>query len=189
MEPTNYDESMNRQPQSTNPRITDEMKNSDFHRLFVEELKDIYGAELALAKALPKLQQASTSAELASAFERHTRETEMHAQTLESIFELIDETASGKKCEAMAGLLDEADTIIADTERDSFTRDAALILAAQKAEHYEIATYGTLRVFANHMNHTEVARLLEQILENEKRTDAALTGIAESFINEEAVTE
>ncbi|MBC7652923.1 MAG: ferritin-like domain-containing protein, partial [Oligoflexus sp.] len=137
-------------------KLTQEMKDSDFHKFFIEELQDIYWAETHLLKALPKMQKASTSKELASAIEKHLGETKNHVETLEQVFELLEEKAKAKKCEAMAGILAEGDSIVDDTERDSMTRDAGIILAAQKVEHYEIATYGTLRVFAQHMGHTEV---------------------------------
>lgn len=169
--------------------LTEEMKNSEFHQFFIDELKDIYWAETHLAKALPKMKKAATSEELANAFEKHTQETEQHVKTLEQVFELLEEKARGKKCDAMEGLLAEADEIIADTDKDTMVRDAGLILAAQKVEHYEIATYGTLRVFAKTMGHDEVYDLLSQTLENEKETDVALTEIAESSINEEASAE
>ncbi|GAB3417802.1 YciE/YciF ferroxidase family protein [Niabella aquatica] len=165
------------------------MRNSEFHQFFVDELKDIYWAEKHLSKALPKMQKASTSSELAAAFEKHTQETERHAETLEEIFELLEEKAVAEKCKAMEGLTEEAEEIISDTESDSSTRDAGLILAAQKVEHYEIATYGTLYAFAQQMGHTDVAELLQQTLDNEKSTDVALTKIAESFINEQATAE
>ena len=169
--------------------LSPDMKNSEFHQFFVDELKDIYWAEKHLAKSLPKMQKASTNSELAAAFEKHTGETEMHIKTLEKVFELMDEKAIGKKCEAMAGLTEEADAIISDTESESATRDAGLILAAQKIEHYEIATYGTLCAFARQMGHEKAANLLHETLSNEKATDVALTEIAESFINEEATAE
>lgn len=169
--------------------LTEEMKNSEFHKFFIDELKDIYWAETHLAKALPKMKKAATSDELAKAFEKHTQETEQHVQTLEQIFELLEEKAKGKKCDAMEGLIAEANSIIEDTDKDTMIRDAGLILAAQKVEHYEIATYGTLRVFAKNMGHDEVYDLLSQTLENEKETDVALTKIAESSINEEASAE
>lgn len=169
--------------------ITTEMKNSEFHKFFVDELKDIYWAEKHLTKALPKMQKASTSSELAAAFEKHTQETENHVQTLEKVFDLLEERAVAKKCEAMEGLISEAEEIIADTEKETSTRDAGLILAAQKVEHYEIATYGTLCAFAQQMGHTEVVELLQQTLENEKNTDVTLTKLAESFVNEQAIAE
>lgn len=165
------------------------MKNSEFHQFFLEELKDLYWAENALAKELPKMQKAATSKELAKGFEKHTAETQEHIARLEQVFESLGEKAESKKCEAMAGILEEGKSIIEDTEKDTMTRDAGLILAAQKAEHYEIATYGTLRVFAQHMGHTEAEKLLTQTLENEKATDVALTKIAESFVNEQAAEE
>lgn len=168
---------------------TGKMENSEFHKFFVDELKDIYWAEKHLVKALPKMKKAATSPELASAFEKHTAETQTHIETLEQVFSLLEEKAAAKKCDAMAGLLEEADSIIEDTETGTMVRDAGLILAAQKVEHYEIATYGTLRTFAENMGHTEVYDLLTRTLENEKETDVALTEVAESFINEEAAAE
>lgn len=163
--------------------------NSEFHEFFVEELKDIYWAEQHLVKALPKLQKASTSPKLASAFEKHTQETNTHITTLEQAFELLGEKAQAHKCDAMEGLLEEADSIIKDTDKDTFIRDAGLILVAQKVEHYEIATYGTLAVLARTKGYNEVAALLQRILDNEKATDVALTKIAESHINERAAEE
>lgn len=165
------------------------MENSEFHEFFVDELKDIYWAEQHLAKALPKLQKASTSKELAMAFEKHAKETREQIKKVEKVFEILGEKVEAKKCDAMEGLLKEADNIIDDTDKDTFTRDAGLILAAQKAEHYEIATYGTLRIFARHMKNKEVERLLEEILQNEKDTDVALTKIAEDSVNQKAVEE
>lgn len=163
--------------------------NSEFHEFFLDELKDIYWAEKHLAKALPKMKKASTSSDLASAFEKHTSETEQHISTLEQVFELLEEKAAAKKCDAMAGLLEEADSIIADTDKGTMIRDAGLILAAQKVEHYEIATYGTLRVFAQNLGREDIAELLTATLENEKATDEALTAIAVGTINAEAAAE
>lgn len=168
---------------------TGKMENSEFHEFFVDELKDIYWAEKHLVKALPKMKKAATSPELAAAFEKHTQETQTHIATLEQVFALLEEKAAAKKCDAMAGLLEEADGIISDTDSGTLIRDAGLILAAQKVEHYEIATYGTLKTFAETMGHTEVAALLQQTLENEKATDVALTEVATSFVNEQAVAE
>lgn len=168
---------------------TGKMEDSEFHKFFVDELKDIYWAEQHLAKALPKMQKAATSEELAAAFEKHTQETEQHIATLEQVFELLGEKAAGKKCDAMAGLLEEAKGIMEDTDSGTMIRDAGLIIAAQKVEHYEIATYGTLRTFAENMGHTDVQNLLQQTLDNEKETDVALTEIAERFVNEEAIQE
>ena len=168
---------------------TMEMKNSEFHKFFIDELKDIYWAELHLVKALPKMKKAATSIELNAAFEKHTQESQTHVEKLEQVFELLGEEPHAKKCKAMDGLIDEANAIIDDTEKETLTRDAGLILAAQKIEHYEIATYGTLRVFAESMGHQDVAELLGSILENEKITDVALTKISEEIVNEPASRE
>jgi len=124
---------------------TGKMEDSEFHEFFIDELKDIYWAEKHLVKALPKMQKAATSPELAAAFEKHTQETQTHIDTLEQVFELLGEKAAAKKCDAMAGLIEEANGVIEDTEAGTMVRDAGLILAAQKVEHYEIATYGTYR--------------------------------------------
>lgn len=167
----------------------DKMENSEFRELFVEELKDIYWAEKHLVKALPKMKKATTSPELAAVFEKHTEETETHIATLDQVFMLLDEKARAKKCDAMEGLLKEAEGVIQNTDAGTLVRDAGLILAAQKVEHYEIATYGTLVVFARTMGHSEVSDLLQFTLSNEKETDAALTEVAETFVNEQAATE
>ncbi|EHQ31150.1 YciE/YciF ferroxidase family protein [Mucilaginibacter paludis] len=171
------------------PSKTGKMEDSEFHEFFIDELKDIYWAEKHLVKALPKMKKAATSSELAEAFDKHTLETQTHIETLEQVFALLDEKPAAKKCDAMAGLLEEANGIIEDTDAGTMIRDAGLILAAQKVEHYEIATYGTLRVFAANMGHTDVADLLSQTLENEKATDVALTTVAETFVNEQAAAE
>jgi len=168
---------------------TGKMENSEFHEFFVDELKDIYWAEKHLVKALPKMKKAATSPELAAAFDKHTEETNSHIATLEQVFQLLDEKVQAKKCDAMEGLLKEADSIIEDTDAGTLIRDAGLILAAQKVEHYEIATYGTLVVFAQNMGHNDVAELLQLTLDNEKATDVALTEVAESFVNQQAATE
>lgn len=165
------------------------MNNGKFREFFIEQLKDIYWAEQALYKALPKMAEAATSEKLAKAFEKHTQETEGQIRMLEEVFELMGEKAEGKKCEAMAGLVKEAEEIIEDTEKDTYIRDAGLVLAGQKTEHYEIASYGTLVVFAKQMGEEKVARLLEKILEEEKNTDISLTTIAEDQVNEKAVEE
>lgn len=165
------------------------MKSSEFREFFIDQLKDIYWAEQNLAKALPKLKKASTSEELADAFEKHARETQDQIKIVEKVFEMMGEKAEAKKCAAMEGILKEADEVIEDTEKDTYTRDAGLILAGQKAEHYEIASYGTLRIFAGHMGEDEVKEQLEAILQQEKNTDVILTEIAESFVNGRAVAE
>jgi ferritin-like metal-binding protein YciE len=169
--------------------LTGKMQNSEFHKFFVDELKDIYWAEKHLVKALPKLKKAATSPELAQAFEKHAVETQSHIERLEQVFALLEEKPQAKKCEAMEGLLAESENIISDTEKGSMVRDAGLVLAAQKVEHYEIGTYGALRTFAECMGHTEVVDLLQQTLDNEKQTDALLTEVAVGFINDAAAQE
>ncbi|KQS36417.1 ferritin-like domain-containing protein [Pedobacter sp. Leaf194] len=176
-------------PKKSSKSASGKMEDSEFHEFFIDELKDIYWAEKHLVKALPKMQKAATSPELAAAFEKHTQETQTHIDTLEQVFALLDEKASAKKCDAMEGLLEEANGIIEDTDSGTMVRDAGLILAAQKVEHYEIATYGTLKVFAENMGHTDVAELLGQTLENEKATDVALTECSVNFVNQAAAQE
>jgi ferritin-like metal-binding protein YciE len=173
----------------TSTSKTGKMENAEFHEFFVDELKDIYWAEKHLVKALPKMKKAATSPELAAAFDKHTAETETHIATLEKAFELLGEKAVAKKCDAMAGILEEGNGIIEDTEKGTMIRDCGLILAAQKVEHYEIATYGGLRTLAAAMGHDDVAALLQQTLDNEKATDEALTALAETVVNAEAVAE
>jgi ferritin-like metal-binding protein YciE len=172
-----------------NNNMTESMKNSEFHKLFVDEIKDIYWAEKALSKALSKMQKAATSDELANAFEQHQHQTETHVQRLEKVFELLELKPVAKKCLAMEGLIKEADELKEDTEDGTMVRDAALISAAQKVEHYEIASYGTIATFAKIMGHTDIAKLLDQTLAEEKNTDSTLTKIAESLVNEEALSE
>src|ERR1700744_4712120 len=169
------------------PARTGKMENPEFHEFFVDELKDIYWAEKHLVKALPKMKKAATSAELAAAFDKHTAETETHITTLEKVFEALGEKATAKKCDAMAGILEEAKGLIEDTDKGTMIRDCGLILGGKKVEHYEIATYGGLRTLAAAMGHDDVADLLQQTLDNEKATDEALTAIAKSVVNAEAV--
>lgn len=174
---------------ASTPRLRNEQTDSELYEFLVDELKDIYWAEQHLVEALPKMEKAATSNQLKEAFRLHTEETKTHVDTLERVFEALGEEAAAKKCEAMAGLLAEAETIMGDTEAGTMVRDAGLILAAQKVEHYEIGTYGTLRTFAKHLGHEDVQQLLQQTLDNEKETDQALTKIAETFVNEEAAGE
>lgn len=157
--------------------------------LFIDEIKDIYWAEKHLTKALPKMRKASTSQELAGAFDDHLAVTQTHVTRLEQVFELLDEKPRAKKCDAMEGLVEEGKSIIEDTEDGTATRDVGLILAAQKVEHYEIATYGGLTQLANTLGLNEVARILAQTLAEEKEADETLTSIAENDINYEAATE
>lgn len=155
----------------------------------VDQLKDIYWAEKHLVKALTKMQKASTTPELQSAFEDHRTMTETHVTRLEEAFEMLGKKAQAKKCEAMEGLTKEAESIIEETEKGSMTRDVGLIVAAQKVEHYEIASYGGLVQLARTMGNEDLAELLQQTLDEEKETDLLLTDIAENNINWEAEQE
>lgn len=166
-----------------------EMKNSSLHKFFVSSLKDIYFAENAIVEALSKMEEAATTEELKEAFEDHQLQTQKHISRLEKIFRLIDEKPEKKECEAIKGIIKEGEEIIKSTEEGSMTRDAALIIAAQKVEHYEIATYGGLAQLAITMGHDKVADLLETTLQEEEDTDYNLTDIAETFINFDAEQE
>jgi ferritin-like metal-binding protein YciE len=157
--------------------------------LFVDGLKDIYWAEKNLAKALVKLAKSATSEELKSAFELHSSQTEEHTATVEKVFEIVGEKAQAKKCAAMEGLIEEANEIIESTEKGTLVRDCGLIMAAQKVEHYEIASYGTLRNLARTLGYEEAVQLLQQTLDQEGETDQILTGLAESYVNEQASVE
>lgn len=163
--------------------------NSVFLEFFTDELKDIYWAEKHLAKELPKMSKAATSEQLKEAFLTHASQTETHISRLEEVFKILNEKPVAKVCDAMVGLLKEAKSILEDTEKGSMTRDAGLILAAQKAEHYEIATYGTLRIFAQVMGMDDIYEILSRSLEEEKGTDILLTQIAEGYVNESASSE
>ena len=153
--------------------------------LFEDELKDIYWAEKALTKAIPKMVKNATSEELVNALNDHLEVTKGHVERLEESFKILGKAARAKKCEAMAGLVKEAEEIMEDTE-EGVVRDAGIISAGQKVEHYEIATYGTLCAFAKTLGEDEVASLLQQTLDEEKEADQKLTEIAESSINVEA---
>lgn len=156
--------------------------------LYVEQLRDLYDAENQLIKALPKMAEASTSEELRQGFEEHLEQTKEHAQRLETIFERLGETAKGKKCKGIEGIIKEgSETLDQDFGNDD-VRDAAIIADAQRAEHYEIAGYGTAKTFANLLGEREAASMLEQTLNEEKETDAKLTELAED-INVSAETE
>jgi ferritin-like metal-binding protein YciE len=163
--------------------------NGQLEKYFTDSLKDIYWAEKALTKALPKMQKAATTEELKSAIEEHLGQTQEHVSRLEQVFELMGEKAQAKKCDAMEGLLKEGDSIVEETEDGSMTRDVGIIMAAQKVEHYEIATYGGLVQLATVLGQDEAASILEQTLEEEKQADQGLTAIAEDNINWEAEQE
>jgi len=175
--------------QQTSQNNGSEHQESLLEKFFIDQLKDIYYAEQQLLKALPEMQKACTTEELEDAFGDHLKQTERHVKRLEKVFQAIDKKPEGKKCEAMDGLIKEAKTIIGETKENTMTRDAALIIAAQKVEHYEIASYGGLVQLAITMNLERVADILDKTLQEEEETDRKLTEIAESSINLEAEEE
>lgn len=159
-----------------------DMPNAHLHELFVDELRDILGAEKQLLKGLKKVAQSASSETLKTAFEAHYTQTEQQIERLKEVFASIDLTARAKKCKAMEGLLAEADELIESFDEGPVL-DAALISAAQKVEHYEIASYGCLVTYAKLMEHTEAQELLQSTLDEEKETDVKLTEIAMSEVN------
>ena len=156
--------------------------------LFLDSLADMYYAENQLVKALPKMAKAATHEDLREAFETHLGETEGHVQKLEQVFEQFGEKPHSKKCPAIVGIIKEAEEIISENKK-SPTINAALVYAAQKAEHYEIASYGTLREWARHLQKDEAADLINEILDQEKAADEKLTQLAQTHCNESAVSE
>lgn len=161
----------------------------ELEKFMYDSLKDIYWAEKHLTKAIPKLSKAATNEELITALDEHLEVTEEHVARLEQVFELLGKKAQAKKCEAMEGLTKEAESIIEETEEGTATRDVGIIMAAQKVEHYEIATYGGLAQLAKTMGLTEVSEILGQTLAEEKEADEELTTIAENSINLQAEAE
>jgi len=158
---------------------------NSFDDLFVEQLQDLYDAEQRLTKALPKMAAAAHNSSLKSAFEEHLRQTQNHVSRLEQVFQQLGKSAQTKTCEAMKGLVEEGSEII-NGEGDPNVKDAALIAAAQRVEHYEIAAYGTARTFAQRLGKPEAARLLQQTLDEEADTDKKLTALAEKAVNPKA---
>lgn len=152
---------------------------------YIDCLRDIYDAETRITEALPKMEKAATTPALKNAFKTHLTQTEEHVKRLERVFEITGQTPRGKKCKAMEGLLKEGAEIL-DENMAPEVRDAALIGAAQKVEHYEIASYGTIRTYAELLGQNQAAKLLEQTLNEEKETDKLLTSLAESRINKKA---
>jgi ferritin-like metal-binding protein YciE len=157
---------------------------SKLREAFVDELRDLYDAEKQLLKALPKMAKAAENEELREAFEEHLAQTEEHVSRLEKVFEVFGETAKGKKCKGMAGLIEEAQELMEEEEGD-----AALIAAAQKAEHYEISAYGTLAAWGRALEEEEAVEILEETLDEESETDEKLSGIAETIVNEQESAE
>ena len=162
------------------------MKVESIEDLFLDELKDLYSAEKQITKALPKMAKAASTKELSAAFDSHLQETKGHVERLEEIFEKLGKRGAGKTCEGMKGLLEEGSEVIQEIAKGP-VRDAGLIAAAQKVEHYEIAGYGSVRSFAELLGKQDTVELLEQTLEEEKAADEKLTTISES-VNHEAQT-
>ncbi len=156
--------------------------------LFIEELKDLYHAEKQITKALPQMVKKATSEELKEAFESHLKETENQITRLEKVFKELDLTPRAKKCEGMEGIIQEGKTMMQELDK-SDTLDAALIAAAQKVEHYEIASYGTVRTYAQQLNFKNAANLLQETLEEESATNEKLNNLALNKINAEAINE
>jgi ferritin-like metal-binding protein YciE len=153
--------------------------------LFLDTLKDIYYAEKQIYKSLPKMAKAAHSDQLRAAFEKHHDETEQQIARLEQVFELLDKPARGKKCDAIEGILDEGKEIM-EEYKGEVALDAGLLAAAQAVEHYEISRYGTLKTWAAKLGYRDAVKLLDQTLAEEKKTDVALTKLAETEVNSEA---
>ncbi len=164
------------------------MKLDTLEQLYISELRDLYSAENQLVKALPKMAKAASSDELRNAFEKHLEQTQQHVQRLEQIFEELDETPKGKTCHGMKGLIEEASEVLEEDGEDSVL-DAAMIVAAQKVEHYEIASYGSARTFANLLGNDEAAELLQSTLDEESETNENLNQLAENIVNPDALRE
>ncbi len=164
------------------------VEQSKLMKLFEDELKDIYWAEKALTKAIPKMVKNATNETLVKALKSHLIETEGHVQKVEKVFAVIGKKAQAKKCEAMDGLIKEAKEIMESSDKGAMC-DAGIISAGQKVEHYEIASYGTLKTFARILGHTKAVEILEKILGEEKGADQTLTEIAERIINIQAAAE
>ena len=160
-------------------------EGNTLHDAFLDELRDSYNAEKQLTKALTKLAKAASNPKLRQAFESHLEETQGHIERLEQVFESLDEKVRGKHCDGIAGIIEEGKSIM-EEDFDDTTMDACLIAAGQRAEHYEMAAYGTLVAWAQAMGHTDVAKLLQQTLDEEKAADKKLSGLAEAGINQTA---
>jgi ferritin-like metal-binding protein YciE len=176
---------INHQSASARYRKETHMSVKTIDELLLDELKDLYSAEMQITKALPKMAKAVTSQELRGAFESHLEETEGHVDRLDKIFDILGKSPRGKTCQGMKGLLEEGSEMMHELEKGPI-RDAALISAAQRVEHYEMAGYGSVREFATLLGQSEIASLLDKTLEEEKATDEKLTGIAKE-INPQAL--
>jgi ferritin-like metal-binding protein YciE len=164
------------------------MKLNTLHELYVDELRDLYNAESQLLKALPKMAKAASSDELKQAFVEHLEQTKGHVNRLEQIFNELDESPKGKTCHAMKGLIEEGSEML-DQDGEESVLDAGIIAAAQKVEHYEIASYGTVRTFADLLNQSEASRLLQETLDEESEANEKLNSLAEGVVNPEALME
>ncbi|HEX5491135.1 MAG TPA: ferritin-like domain-containing protein [Candidatus Udaeobacter sp.] len=164
------------------------MSLDTLEKLYISELRDLYSAENQLLKALPKMAKGASSPELKDAFEKHLEQTKGHVERLEELFEQRDESPKGKPCKAMKGLIEEGSEILKEEGEDSVL-DAGMIVAAQKVEHYEIASYGSVRTFANLLGKDDEAELLQATLDEERETNEILNQLAETVVNPEAVTE
>jgi ferritin-like metal-binding protein YciE len=186
METKSKTKSTQAKPKIVSGAASNDSRLSEF---FIDELKDIYWAEKHIVQTLPKMKKAATSDELKHAFEDHLAVTKTHVERLEKAFDLMGEKAQAKKCEAMNGIIEEGASIIEDTEAGTATRDVGLVLAAQKVEHYEIATYGGLIQLAKNLGHEDVADLLYKTIQEEEAADKLLSTVAEQHINYEAAQE
>ena len=164
------------------------MKLNTLQDLFIDELRDLYSAENQLLKALPKMAKGASEAELKQAFEEHLEQTKGHVERLEQIFDGLDESPKGKTCHAMKGLVEEGAEIL-DQDGEESVLDAGIIAAAQKVEHYEIASYGTVRTFAELLDQTQASKLLQETLDEEGEANKKLNALAEDIINPEALME
>jgi ferritin-like metal-binding protein YciE len=173
-------------PVSCNPK-ENAMKLETLDDLYVHELRDLYSAENQLVKALPKMAKAASNPQLQEAFEEHLEQTRGHVERLEKIFDELDVSPRGKKCAGMEGLIDEGKEML-EEDASPEVLDAALIAAAQRVEHYEIAGYGTARTYARMLGHDRAAKLLQETLDEEGETDKKLTELAENIVNAEAET-
>jgi len=176
---------MKNKRQTDNEEAGTQKMDSDLHELFLDELADLLSAETQLTKALPKLAKAAQSEELREAIESHLEETEGHVERLKKVFESLDEKPKSKTCKAMKGLIEEGSELLQELKGKS-SIDAGIIAAAQKVEHYEIASYGSVRAWAEEMGHSDAVKLLTETLEEESAADEKLTGIAEDLANEKA---
>jgi ferritin-like metal-binding protein YciE len=177
------------QDATSSKKSNTEVSDRKLEEFFIDEIKDIYWAEKHLVKTLPKMQKASSSAELQNAIGDHLEQTKEHVSRLEQIFVLLGQKPQAKKCDAMEGITKEGEGVIEDTEDGTATRDVGVILAGQKVEHYEIATYGGLAQLARTLGHDDAAEILETTLAEEKEADELLTSIAENNVNYQAEQE